>query len=211
MKSTRIILIRHGETVWNLEGRCQGHLDSALTNTGMEQAKALSERLVKEQFSALYSSDLGRAYSTAKFIAEGLSHTIITDKRLRERNLGVFEGLNKQEILELYPDDYQSYKSYKPDYVLPKGESAQQRFCRVIDCLEEFAQKHIGEAIVVVGHGGVLDSLFRHTVGIPLNTPRNFQLLNASINIFYYEHKRWILQTWGDISHLKTTRALDDF
>jgi probable phosphoglycerate mutase len=90
---TQLILIRHGETVWNREHRMQGQRDSSLTATGVRQAHLLGRRFRHEKFGALYSSDLGRAYQTAHSVAEATGHTIIVDKRLRERHFGVFEGL----------------------------------------------------------------------------------------------------------------------
>jgi probable phosphoglycerate mutase len=129
---------------------------------------------------------------------------------LRERNLGIFEGLHKEKIKDIHPEEYQLYKTSGPDYVIPKGESARQRFSRITSYLEELAIKHSGETILIVCHGGVLESLFRHALSIPLEVPRNFKLLNGSLNIFYYENERWLLRTWGDVAHLESLRVLDD-
>lgn len=210
MPRTQLILIRHSESVWNLEGKFQGHRDSPLTKTGIAQARAVAQRLSSVSFAALYSSDLGRAHNTSKIIAESCSCHTIVDERLRERNLGIFEGLSREELQSVYPDEYRSYKNAGPDYVIPNGESARQRFARIVQCLEELAEKHYGETIVVVSHGGVLESLFRHAVGIPLEAERNFKLLNCSINIFFWESGRWSLRTWGDVAHLESLRVLDD-
>ncbi len=99
MKHTHLILVRHGQTEWNIKGIRQGHLDSKLTDGGVAQAKALGARLAREKFTALYSSDLGRAVQTAKAIADLTGHEIVTDARLRERHLGIFQGLNAEEII----------------------------------------------------------------------------------------------------------------
>ncbi len=92
MQRTQFIIVRHGETEWNIKGIRQGNLDSRLTEKGVTQAKALAQRLAREKFSALYSSDLGRAVHTAKEIAALTGHEIVTDARLRERHLGNFSG-----------------------------------------------------------------------------------------------------------------------
>ena len=104
MNRTQIIIVRHGQTEWNIRGIRQGYLDSPLTGRGMAQAKALAQRLAREKFTALYSSDLGRAVQTAQEIANVTGHAIVTDARLRERHLGIFQGLNAEEINAKYLD-----------------------------------------------------------------------------------------------------------
>ncbi|MCZ6547912.1 MAG: histidine phosphatase family protein [Deltaproteobacteria bacterium] len=203
MEQAQLIVVRHGETEWNLEGRRQGHLDSPLTAMGRAQGEALAQRLAKYKFSSLYSSDLGRAYQTAKLISESTGHTIVVDQRLRERNLGIFQGLKGDEIHKAYPEELLLHKTGGPDYIIPQGESARQQAQRNISCLEEFAKKHTGEVIVIVTHGGVLNALFRHILSIPLEAPRRFEFMNASINIFSCGKGNWMLQTWGEISHLQ--------
>ena len=99
MNRTQIVIVRHGQTEWNIRGIRQGYLDSPLTARGMAQAKALAQRLAREKFTALYSSDLGRAVQTAQEIADVTGHTIVTDARLRERHLGILQGLNAEEIM----------------------------------------------------------------------------------------------------------------
>ena len=203
MERTQIIIVRHGETLWNINGIRQGHLDSSLTESGRAQARALGERLKRERFDALYSSDLGRAVQTAQMIAELSGHEIVTDLRLRERHLGIFQGLSAEEMKQKYPEEYQLNRSLSPDYVIPGGESIVQQVARNIACLNEIAEKHLGEAIVVVTHGGVLSGLFRHTFSIPFAAPRRFEFVNAGLNTFVYQGGDWFLQTWGDVSHLE--------
>ena len=90
---TELLLVRHGETLWNQQGRMQGQHDSPLTTVGLQQAKQLAQRLKDASFTALYSSDLGRAHQTARCIADETGHEIVADRGLRERNFGIFEGL----------------------------------------------------------------------------------------------------------------------
>ncbi|HIJ74156.1 MAG TPA: histidine phosphatase family protein [Candidatus Hydrogenedentes bacterium] len=210
MASTQVVVVRHGETEWNLEGRLQGHLDSPLTEKGVAQARALADRLEGQAFDVLYSSDLGRAYHTAEIIGNKIGVDVTTDKRLRERHLGIFQGRTWREIEETSPDEYALYMGSGPDYVIPEGESARQRFDRTIACLEDVACSHPGATVLVVAHGGVLNGLFRHTLGIPLEASRRFKLWNAGINTFYYEDGAWTLGTWGDVGHLPLGDTLDD-
>jgi 2,3-bisphosphoglycerate-dependent phosphoglycerate mutase len=209
MDRTQVIIVRHGQTLWNLQLIRQGHLDSPLTERGIAQAKALGERLARETFSALYSSDLGRAVQTAQMIAAATGHEIVTDERLRERHLGIFQGLDGNEIREKYPEEYRLHRTLRSTYVIPGGESVEQQVARNVDFLNETALKHLGETIVVVTHGGVLSGLFRHTFSIPYDAPRRFEFTNAGLNVFNYEEGNWFLQTWGDISHLNGVGTVD--
>jgi probable phosphoglycerate mutase len=202
MQRTRVIVVRHGETAWNNEKRWQGHLDSPLTAKGLSQAQALARRLSGERFSALYSSDLGRAHQTAQIIATATGHSVVLDARLRERKLGVFQGLTSDEIRAVHAEEYELYRARDPDHRLPEGESLRQQVERNLRCFEELAQRHLGESIVVVTHGGVLSGLFRHVLSIPLEAPRRFAFPNSSLNVFVFQGGDWMLQTWGDVSHL---------
>lgn len=202
MNRTQLIMVRHGQTQWNLKLIRQGHLDSPLTEMGLAQAKALGDRLARETFSALYSSDLGRAVQTAQMIAAATGHEIVTDPRLRERHLGIFQGLNGDELKEKYPEEYRLHRTMGPSYVIPGGESMRQQVERNVAYFNEIAEKHLGETIVVVTHGGVLSGFFRHALSIPLEAPRRFEFTNASLNVFTYEAGSWMLRTWGDVSHL---------
>ena len=202
MQRTQLIIVRHGQTEWNIKGIRQGHLDSPLTGRGLAQAKALGQRLAREKFSVLYSSDLGRALETAKEIVSVTGHQIVTDARLRERHLGIFQGLNADEINERYPEERRLMRTNGPGYVIPGGESMIQQVERNVAFLDSLAVRHAGETIVVVTHGGVVSGFFRHTLAIPLDAPRRFEFVNAGLNVFAHEDGNWMLLTWGDVSHL---------
>jgi probable phosphoglycerate mutase len=209
MERTQVVIVRHGQTQWNIRGIRQGHLDSDLTELGVAQAKALAVRLARESFTCLYSSDLGRAVQTAQVIADMTDHPIVVDARLRERHLGIFQGLNGDEIRAKFPEEHRLHRTVGPDYVIPGGESVRQQVARNVSYLEELGRKHFGETIVVVTHGGVLSGLFRHTFSIPFDAPRRFEFTNAGLNVFNYEQKMWFLQTWGDTSHLCEVGTVD--
>lgn len=199
---TQLILVRHGETLWNREKRMQGHTDTVLSETGRQQAAALGRRLSTMAFAALYSSDLLRAWDTARAIAEQTGREIVTDSRLRERRFGIFEGLTHDEISEAYPHELACFRSRDPDYVVPGGESAQAFHARCLPCLQEIAERHRGAEVVVVTHGLVLDALYRAAHGMALGEPRTVPLLNASVNVFRYGGSAWRLEIWGDVVHL---------
>lgn len=209
MPTTEIFLVRHGETEWNVQQRLQGHADSPLTEIGHQQADALAESLKSYEFDAIYSSDLKRTTDTADKIVLKNGGCVQEDARIRERHFGVLQGLTTIEMAEKHPHVWQQYQSYAPDYRIPEGESAQECLQRVVECLEELAEKHQGKRILIVTHGGVLSIFLKHVLKIPLNAPRRYQLLNSSLNIFTYD-KEWMLYSWGDMCHVNNVRSLDD-
>lgn len=201
---TDIILIRHGETLWNRERRMQGQTDTPLSDTGRAQAAALGERLASSPFVALYSSDLARARDTAHAIAQRTGRDIVLDGRLRERRFGVFEGLTYAEMSARHPEAFQRFQSRDPDYVIPGGECAREFHLRSLACLTEIAERHEGEQVAVVTHGLVLDALYRAAHGLTLEVPRPVPLLNASLNGFGYRDRVWRMSFWGDVAHLES-------
>jgi len=200
--SSKLVFVRHGQTVWNVEGRVQGHADSVLTSQGRAQAAAVGKRLKELDFIRLYSSDLVRTRQTSEIIAEFTGHDVITDPRLREKNMGVFQGLTRFEMEEKYGEELALRQAQGPDYIVPNGESDRQFFTRSTACFEELAGNHAGETIVVVSHGGVLKNLFYFVIGLPLEAPRRHSILNSSLNTVIKENGRWRLETWGDVTHL---------
>jgi 2,3-bisphosphoglycerate-dependent phosphoglycerate mutase len=211
MSKTEFIVIRHGETAWNAQSRIQGHLDSPLNEEGLAQALLTGERLAHETFTTLYCSDLGRALQTAQPIVDRSGHEVIREPRLRERQLGVFQGLTGAQCERDYPADYARFKVRDVDHVVPGGESVRQLFARVSGLFIELAARHPGERVVAVTHGGVLDALHRFAAGMALEVRREFPLYNASLNIIVCEDGRWTIERWGDITHLTRDAALDDF
>jgi probable phosphoglycerate mutase len=201
-----VYLIRHGETVWNLDLRAQGHGDSPLTEKGRKQVQALGHRMQHLQFDALYASDLGRARQSAAAIAAFSNHPIQLDTRLRERNYGILEGMTVKEVKDRYPEIFSKLKSKDPDYVIPNGESHRQLYQRNIAFFQDPNICRPGSTIAVVAHGGVLDSCFRYVCGIDLIRPRCFATPNAGLSQLEADSStgalRWVITSWGDVAHL---------
>ena len=204
---TTLLIIRHGETVWNAEHRFQGHGDSPLTETGRNQVAALGRRMEAINFDALISSDLGRTRQTAAIIADCTGHAVQFDSRLRERNYGVLEGLTVPEIREKHAGVYDQFNTDDPDYILPGGESHRQHYQRNVAFFEELLTGKLGAKVAAIAHGGVLDSIFRYVAGLPLDQPRCYITTNASLTIVshgnFYGTTRWVIETWCDAAHLK--------
>lgn len=197
-----LIVVRHGETIWNADRRMQGQQDSPLSERGRAQARALGVRFMTEPFDHLYSSDLARAYQTAAAIAERTGHEIKVDTRLRERAFGIFEGLTAAEMASRHPEEYARFRARDPDYALPGGECTREFFARSMACFNDIGRRHAGERIVVVAHGMLLDALYRAARGLDLIAARDVDLINASLNVFRYDLARWEVVHWGDCTHL---------
>ncbi len=206
--TTRLCIVRHGETAWNAEHRVQGQLDVPLNAIGQAQALAASKVLGKEKFDAIYSSDLSRARQTAQETARLFSMDIIEDKELRERHYGIFERLTYAEVKVRYPEDYARFEARDPEYAFRTGESLKDFSARSIRVISAIAERHKGQSVAVFTHGGVLDKLYRYITGLPLSAERDFGIPNAGLNRIEVTSSGWKILAWADISHLD--RALDD-
>jgi probable phosphoglycerate mutase len=198
---TRLIVVRHGQTEWNAAGRIQGHLNSRLDTAGRAQARALADRLAGVPLAAIYASDLGRTLETAAPTADRHVLDIVTDARLRERHLGVFQGLTFVEAERAFPEMFARYKARDQHVDFDHGESLVTLRDRVSGVLAEIAQRHAGDTILVVTHGGVLDQVYRLATGMTLEAPRTFTVDNASINRLEWNGARLRLTRWDDTPH----------
>jgi 2,3-bisphosphoglycerate-dependent phosphoglycerate mutase len=199
---TRFIVVRHGETQWNVEERIQGHGDSPLTDKGLAQAEAIAARLAQEPFDVLVASDLGRAMRTAQAIARRCGPDVIADARLRERSFGAGEGMTYAEVDRAWPDVFSRMRETDPDFVIPGGESRRQFHERVRDAFVALAREHVGRRVAVVAHGGVLAVLYRVIHDIPVARPHAVPISNASYNAVAFEADAWSLEAWDDVAHL---------
>lgn len=139
-----IVLVRHGQTNWNVDYRIQGHSDVKLNEVGRQQTSEVADRLSKErEISAIYSSDLKRAMETAEVIAATCGvREVIKDPDLREQNPGKLQGLSEKEAASLYPQSYEAYRFRRWDQEIPDGgESKDQVYRRCTSCLQNIGLK----------------------------------------------------------------------
>jgi probable phosphoglycerate mutase len=207
--TTRICLVRHGETEWNAERRIQGQIDIALNAHGLRQAAGAGRWLQKAGISALYSSDLKRARMTAEVIGQALGLTATLVPEMRERRYGIFEGLTYAEAAEKHPEGYAAFEGRNAHYNFENGESLVDMFVRVSGKLQDIAARHQGQHVVVVVHGGVLDIINRFVRANPLEVPRDFLIPNAGLNWVSCVDGRWHIDSWGETAHLEAA-ALDE-
>jgi len=147
---TTLLLVRHGETDRNAEGKLQGHTDRPLNDYGRRQARALAERLAGEEIEAVYASDLSRARETAEILGAQLGLPVAVDPDLREKNWGNWEGLTADERLRI---EYE-------------GESSEDHRSRTLRAVERIVERHPAGRVVVVTHGGSLRRLQAAVAGV---------------------------------------------
>lgn len=185
-----------------------GQLDSPLTPLGELQAGAIARRLEAVSVDFLYSSDLGRAVETARIIAERTGHQIRLDTDLRERHLGVFQGITGREKREKHAETWKACKAGGADYRIPGGgESQNERRERARRVMERLAERHPGQTIVVVSHDGILRGFLAHVLGLELAAETLFLRTHASYNCFVRQDDTWRVLVWGDTSHLEGLTA----
>lgn len=207
--ASRLCFVRHGETEWNAERRMQGHIDVALNPHGQAQAAAAGRWLAGHPVRAIYSSDLQRAWMTAEAIGAALGISPQPVRELRERCMGMFEGLTYDDARQRHPAEFAAFDGRDPDFDLQTGESLRQMHARITTKIVELEARHRGELIVVVLHGGVLDIINRFVRGNPLETPRDFLIPNAGLNWVSCRDGHWQIEVWGDTRHLEGG-ALDE-
>lgn len=208
-QAARLCLVRHGETDWNAERRLQGHLDIPLNARGLAQAASTARGLSSTRFDAVYCSDLARTRQTAEAILSGRDTRTTLQADLRERHYGIFQGKTYDEVASSLPDDYRRFKNREADYAFPGGGESLAAFARRVEAaLTAIAQRHAGEDVLVVTHGGVLDIAHRLATGKPLAAVRDFVIPNAALNWLEHGEGGWHLLVWADVSHIDD--ALDE-
>ena len=205
MQATRILAIRHGETAWNVGGRIQGHLDIPLNDTGRAQARRLARALAgRDAIDLIVSSDLARAFETARTVAEATGAPLVAHAALRERCFGDFQGQTFAEIADTWPDDAERWRRREPAWSPPggQGESLLLFRERITQVVQALAAENTGKHIALFTHGGVLDVLYRAATRQDIQAPRTWQLGNAAINRLLWTPDGLSLVGWADTQHL---------
>jgi len=204
--TTRLLFVRHGQTESNAARKYMGQTDSPLTDLGRRQADAVARRLSHLPFTALYSSNLGRTMATAAAISSTCAHCVTSDPRLREQDLGRFEGMTADEILAAYPEEYEEHMLRAPDTAAHGGESVAQVRDRAASFIDEIADRHSGQTVVIVTHGGVMATILWHLLDIPYEAIKRTRLGNTGLAAFVRKQDQWTLECWNDTGHLDSLR-----
>ena len=201
---TRLIIVRHAESAFNLQNRIQGHLDSQLTKKGLEQARRLARRIRNFKIDRIYSSDLGRAYSTTVEITRYLKKArIIRDPKLREILLGDWEGRTPEEVDELYDRGYQRWLKSPSACIIPNAERVGHFRKRVTDRIRQIARRESGKTVLVVTHGGVITALLADWLKADFDRVlKGIQIDNTSLTFVAVTPKAAKLWVINDTDHL---------
>jgi len=193
-----LLLVRHGETAWNREGRFQGHTDIPLSEVGRDQARVLRARLEAGPHTHLYdhdqtavvTSDLRRAQETAEIAFGGAGRTLHVRRDLREFCYGVFEGYTRSEIDERYPGAMATWLHGDRAVAIDGGESREAVHARAHAVVEAFLAEVPHRHVVVVGHGGVMRQLLAACFA-DRGEPRNLSFANTATHVVHVAPPRW--------------------
>lgn len=208
-KKTRFYLIRHGETLWNREMRYQGSTDIALSDEGLAQAELMAKRFCYLPLDHIYVSPLQRAKVTAEAIGRQTGITPVEDVHFTEINFGEWEGMSVPELKEKYGKEYMEFYEHPFQRVFPGEGSFYKVAERAVAGFEALLEKHRGEKVAIVSHGGLLRVLLVSILGMDEKFYRTTWLTNTSITtVDVMEDGRRILMTLNDKAHLEMAELL---
>lgn len=202
-----LYLVRHGETLYNLQNRLQGHSDSPLSEKGIFQAEVSAKYIAQNKnIDHIYASDLGRAIKTAEIFSKHLQTDISKRSDLREIAQGKLEGMTYSEIEAHYGKSImQKFHERHLDLVVDEGESPRESLHRFGKALEEIMERHPeGSNILVITHGLILTNFLCHLKNVPENTVSPINIENGSITHLTFESNKWYLKEVGECAHLHT-------
>jgi broad specificity phosphatase PhoE len=203
MNKTRLYCVRHGETLWNLEQRFQGHTDIELSDEGLRQARLISRRLQDVPISAVYSSTLKRASITAKVIADYHNLPVIQVSQLMEMGYGDWEGMMFSEINKKYGEQFPRWLNNPTLFQIPRGEAIDSLQERAVKAVNEIVTAHPGEQVVIVAHGIAIRTIIAAVLNLPLVFISRFRQDNAALNILEYSNGKGTVLALNDTCHLK--------
>jgi probable phosphoglycerate mutase len=186
---TEIIFVRHGETVWHAENRYAGISDIALTAKGLEQGKKLANWAETAQLSAIYSSELKRAKSTAEFSCQKTGLDLNVEKRLNEVNFGEGEGLTRDEMKQKFPEELAKFIEAPADNPLPDGEKGVNAIERANPVINEIIEKYPKGKVLIVAHSTLIRLLLCKFMNIDPNEYRTRfpEIENCALNSLNFE------------------------
>lgn len=201
---TKLILIRHGQSEANLEGRFAGFFDAPLTALGERQA-TLSGAYVAERYkvSRVYASDLKRAYFTGKAAADACGVEILSEERLREISAGAWEGMLFADIVENHAEDFDRFLKDPGNAYATDGESVAEMSARVMEALLEIAERHAGETVVLASHATPIRAIQTMVTFGELSRMKELSWVsNASVSVLNYEDGKFEFELVSYDAHL---------
>ena len=198
---TQVLVVRHGETDWNREGRWQGQGGPGLNDTGRVQAARIAARLARVRIDALYTSDLDRAEQTARVIGRAIGARPRPQKGLREVDNGDWRGMTRAQVRQRDPAAYRRWLRGEPGW--HGGETYDEMHARVIATLDRLLAKHPRGRIVLVSHGGAVRAIVAHAVGLPRHDRVHINgAANCSLTTVAMVRGSLRLVAFNDVGHL---------
>jgi broad specificity phosphatase PhoE len=203
-----LYIVRHGETEWNKEGRIQGRLNSDLTLKGKKYAKLLGERLKDTEFAHIISSPSGRTLETVQLIKGNRDLPVVTDERIMEMNLGSWQGMKKDDLKGLYPNEFDQFLRKPDEHQIEGAESLDEMSDRAVDFLNGLKNRKDDENVLVVTHGRFISALYAVCKGVELKdiwTGPTVQGTSLTIVKMDQDHYEVLLE--ADMSHVHGEEA----
>ena len=192
---TRLYLIRHGEVEGAGTARYNGHADVSLTERGKAQYRQLRERFADAAITACYTSDLFRCAWGADLLGVHLGVEPVIDRNLRELDIGIWEGMTWAELMEKHPAEWQARLADIVNYRVPGGESLLDLQARIMPVIKGIVERHRGEDVLVVAHGGANRVILLNAIGAPLSALFNIEQSYCCLNVIdYYEDGKTVVK-----------------
>jgi probable phosphoglycerate mutase len=206
---TRILLVRHGETEFNLTRRFQGRIDVPLNKKGKEQALALAKALEHKPLSAIYSSPLIRAMETARLIKTfHPAVPLLPEEGLKEMDLGEIDGMEADDWMSKHPEFAETWRSRPSRLKMPGGESLQDVQVRAMETLQGVIKSYPeGSTLLLCSHNFVNRTIICQALGLPLDRFREFKQDPAALNVLRMRKEHLEVEMINDVSHLKGDEA----
>jgi len=194
----QVILVRHGETEYNAQGRLQGYSPVPLSARGRQQARLVGPRVQPLRPAVLYSSDIQRAHETATILSQHVGLPVQACPGLREWNIGNW----MDRMAEDFYAHLAAIGAHPATHVPEGGESQVQTQTRMVAQMQDWAEQHAEGTILGVSHGTAIDLFVRHILGLDVHQSPPYHIANASINIFRYQDEQWEIITLNEVGHL---------
>lgn len=206
MQTTKILLIRHGETVANRENIFRGRKDFPLNEVGLKQAQALANHLYEQinrlgRISSIYSSPLSRALDTALPIAKKFGLDVIIEDNFTNISLGQWEGVSHREIAEKFPEEYHLWRTEPEKLRIPGGETLSDVQKRSVEATTKIVKQHQGETVAIVTHRAVLKPLIAGLIELPPPYFWKIHIDNASYCVIYHQPERGFMLYQSNVNH----------
>jgi alpha-ribazole phosphatase len=183
---TRLYLIRHGEVEGAGTSRYNGHADVSLTERGKAQYAHIRDRLAETNITACYTSDLVRCRWGADLLSAGFNIEPVTEPNLRELDIGIWEGMTWAELMDKYPEEWRTRLADIVNYRVPGGENLVDLQGRIMPIINRIVERHRGEEVLVVAHGGANRVVLLNAIGAPLSALFNIEQNYCCLNIIDY-------------------------